>query len=301
MMDPQAFIVFGRRISLVTSPTETSTMPQRNWLITGANSGFGRLMTEQLLARGDQVACTVRDPASMTELKARHGDHLLVHRLDLTDFTAIRPAVDAAFAALGRIDVVVSNAGYGLLGAAEEATDDQVIHQLQTNLTGSIQLIRSALPYLRRQHGGRILQLSTVGGQAAFPGGSMYHAGKWGIEGFVDAVAQEVAVFGIGCTLVEPGGARTNFRYVNSRVGPKIDAYDASPSRHVNRMLEEGTAVAIGDPAKMVAHMIASVDQNPAPRRLALGSDAYTVMHKQLSERLAALEAQRDLAFSTDG
>lgn len=276
-------------------------MPQRNWLITGANSGFGRLMTEQLLAQGDRVACTVRDLTSMDELRARHGDALLVQRLDLTDFVAIRPTVDAAFAAMGRIDVVVSNAGYGLLGAAEEATDDQVLHQLQTNLTGSIQLIRSALPHLRKQQGGRILQLSTVGGQAAFPGGSMYHAGKWGIEGFVDAVAQEVAVFGIGCTLVEPGGARTNFRYVSSRVGPKIAAYDASPSRHVNRMLEEATAVAIGDPAKMVQCMIASVDQNPAPMRLALGSDAYTVMHKQLTERLAALEGQRELAFSTDG
>jgi NAD(P)-dependent dehydrogenase (short-subunit alcohol dehydrogenase family) len=276
-------------------------MNQRNWLITGANSGFGRLMTEQLLARGDKVACTVRDVASMTDLKTLHGDALLVQHLDLTDFAAIRPVVDTAFASMGHIDVVVSNAGYGLLGAAEEATDDQVLHQLQTNLTGSIQLIRSALPHLRKQHGGRILQLSTVGGQAAFPGGSMYHAGKWGIEGFVDAVAQEVAVFNIGCTLVEPGGARTNFRYGSSRVGPKIAAYDVSPSRHVNRMLEEATAVAIGDPAKMVERMIASVDQNPAPLRLALGSDAYTVMHKQLSDRLAALEAQRDLAFSTDG
>lgn len=276
-------------------------MTQRNWLITGANSGFGRLMTEQLLARGDKIACTVRDVAAMDDLKAGHRDALHVQQLDLTDFAAIRPAVDTAFAALGRIDVVVSNAGYGLLGAAEEATDEQVLHQLQTNLTGSIQLIRSSLPHLRAQQSGRILQLSTVGGQATFPGGSMYHAGKWGIEGFVDSLAQEVAVFGIGCTLVEPGGARTNFRYVSSRVGPKIAAYDVSPSRHVNRMLEEGTAVAIGDPAKMVERMIASAEQDPAPRRLALGSDAYTVMHKQLSERLAALEAQRDLAFSTDG
>jgi NAD(P)-dependent dehydrogenase (short-subunit alcohol dehydrogenase family) len=301
MLDLQAFVVLTEGTTLVTYPIENHPMTQRHWLITGANSGFGRLMAEQLLAKGDKVACTVRDIASMGELKARHGDALHVQKLDLTDFADIRPVVDTAFAAMGRIDVVVSNAGYGLLGAAEEATDDQVLHQLQTNLTGSIQLIRSALPHLRKQQGGRILQLSTVGGQATFPGGSMYHAGKWGVEGFVDSLAQEVAVFGIGCTLVEPGGARTNFRYGSSRVGPKITAYDASPSRHVNRMLEEGTAVAIGDPAKMVERMIASVDQNPAPRRLALGSDAYTVMHRQLSERLAALEAQRDLAFSTDG
>jgi len=128
----------------------------------------------------------------------------------------------------------------------------------------------------------------------------MYHAGKWGIEGFIDAVGQEVAVFNIGCTLVEPGGARTDFRYRSSQLAPKIDAYDKSPASMARRMIEEGTSVPFGDPAKMVEIMIDSVDQNPAPKRIALGSDSYTVMHKQLSERLAALEAQKELAFSTD-
>jgi NAD(P)-dependent dehydrogenase (short-subunit alcohol dehydrogenase family) len=274
-------------------------MPQ-SWFITGVNSGFGRHMTEQLLDRWDRVAGTVRDLQAMADLRGRHGDALWLAKLDLTDAPAIRRVVDQAFSELGRVDVVVSNAGYGLFGAAEEVTDEQISHQIETNLIGSIQTIRAALPHLRRQGGGRIIQLSTVGGQAAFPGGALYHASKWRIEGFVDAVSQEVAVFNIGCTLVEPGGARTNFRYQSSRLSPKLDAYDASPARMVHRTIEEGTSIPIGDPARMAAIMIASADQHPAPKRLALGSDAYNAMHKQLSDRLTALEAQKELAFSTD-
>ncbi|WP_158899380.1 SDR family oxidoreductase [Burkholderia sp. L27(2015)] len=273
---------------------------KQTWFITGVNSGFGRHMTEQLLARGDRVAGTVRDLDSMTDLKACHGAALWLAKLDLTDAPAIRRVVDLAFGELGRIDVVVSNAGYGLFGAAEEMTDVQIMHQIDTNLIGSIQTVRAALPHLRRQGGGRIIQLSTMGGQATFPGGSLYHAGKWGIEGFTDAVGQEVAGFNIGCTLVEPGAARTNFRYQSAQLSPKLAAYDASPARMAHRMIEEGINIPIGDAVKMAEIMIASADQHPAPKRIALGSDAYNVMHKQLSERLAALEAQKELAFSTD-
>lgn len=275
-------------------------MTQRTWLITGVNSGFGRHMTEQLLARGDRVAGTVRKMDSMNDLKAQYGDLLWLAYLDVTDTPEIHQVVNKAFTDLGKIDVVVNNAGYGLFGAAEEMTDDQIIHQINTNLIGSIQVIRAALPHLRAQGGGRIIQLSTVGGQAAFPGGSLYHAGKWGIEGFIEAVGQEVAPFNIGCTLVEPGGARTEFRYGSSQLAPKIDAYDISPASMVRRIIEEGTSVSLGDPAKMAKIMIDSVDQHPAPKRIALGSDSYTAIHKALTERLATLEAQKDLAFSTD-
>ena len=275
-------------------------MEQRTWLITGVSSGFGRQMTEQLLEKGDRVVGTVRDSAPVGDLMARFGETLTIKHLDVTNFAAIRPLVDDAFTTLGKIDVVVSNAGYGLIGAAEELTDEQMLHQINANLIGSMQLVRAALPHLRNQGGGRIIQLSTMGGQAVFPGGSAYHASKWGIEGFIDSVAQEVGVFNIGCTIVEPGGARTNFRYQSSRLAPKLDAYAASPASMARRIIEERTSVPIGDPAKMVDIMIASVDQNPAPRRLALGSDAYNVMHKQLCERIALLEAQKDLALSTD-
>jgi NAD(P)-dependent dehydrogenase (short-subunit alcohol dehydrogenase family) len=275
-------------------------MTQQTWLITGVNSGFGRLLSEQLLARGDRVAGTVRKMDSVNDLKDKYGDLFWVAHPDVTDTTEIRQVIDAAFAELGRIDVVVNNAGYGLFGAAEEMTDDQILHQINTNLIGSIQVIRAALPHLRGQGGGRIIQISTVGGQAAWPGGSLYHASKWGIEGFTEAITPEVAPFGIGVTIVEPGGARTQFRYGSSVLAARIDAYDASPAGAARRMLEEGTSIPIGDPAKMAAIMIDSVDQHPAPRRIALGSDAYTAVNSALTERLATLQAQKDLAYSTD-
>lgn len=131
----------------------------------------------------------------------------------MTDTAALREVVERSFARLERIDVIISNAGYGLFGAAEELSDEQIDLMIATNLVGSIQLIRAALPHLRAQGGGRIIQISSYGGQVAFPGNSMYHATKWGIEGFVESVAREVASFGIGMTIVEPGGARTEFRY----------------------------------------------------------------------------------------
>lgn len=272
----------------------------KTWFITGISTGFGRIMTERLLASGDRVAGTLRDRAVLGDLPARHGDRLWLTTLDLTDTAAIRNVVDAAWMAMGRIDVVVSNAGYGLMGAAEELTDDQIRHQLDTNLLGSIQLVRAALPHLRQQGGGRILQLSSMGGQVAFPGGSLYHATKWGIEGFIEAVAQEVAVFGIGCTIVQPGGARTDFRNRSVVVGPINRAYDASPSRMINRVLEDRTILSPGDPLKMVEAMIGSVAQDPAPLRLTLGKDAFTLIERALSARLTALLTQSELACSTD-
>jgi len=275
-------------------------MAQRTWLITGVNSGFGRIMTEKLLERGDRVAGTVRKLDTMNDLKTKYGDRLWLANLDMTDAPAIKQVVDKAFADLGTIEVIVSNAGYGLFGAAESLSDEQVIHQIGTNLVGPIQLVRSALPYMRKQGGGRIIQLSTYGGQAALPGGSLYHASKWGVEGFFDSIAQELAPFKIGVTIVEPGGARTNFRFGGSQVGRKMEAYEGTPAGMVHRMLEDTSRLPPGDPAKMVQIMIDSIEQNPAPKRIALGSDAYGAIHKALTDRLAGLEAQRELALSTD-
>jgi NAD(P)-dependent dehydrogenase (short-subunit alcohol dehydrogenase family) len=275
-------------------------MQQQTWFITGVNSGFGRHMAEQLLARGDGVAGTVRNLSAMDELKARYGDRLWLAELDMTETPAIKRVVNQAFEALGRLDVMVSNAGYGLFGAAEEMTDEQVMHQINTNLIGSIQLIRAALPHLRQQQGGRIIQLSSVGGQAVFPGGSMYHVTKWGIEGFIDALRLELAAFNIGCTLIEPGSARTDFRHRSAQLAPKIEAYDVSAVSMARQRLADRSSLAVGDPEKMVAIMIASAEQHPAPARIALGSDAYEAMHRQLTARLAALEFQKALALSTD-
>jgi NAD(P)-dependent dehydrogenase (short-subunit alcohol dehydrogenase family) len=272
----------------------------RTWFITGISTGFGRLMTERLLAAGDRVAGTLRDLSAAEDLKKHFGDRLWLAPLDLTHTDEIRPTVDAAWRAMERLDVVVSNAGYGLLGAAEEVTDAQIRHQIDTNLIGSIQLVRAALPHLRAQHGGRILQIWSLGGQVTIPGSSIYHATKWGIEGFMETVAQEVAIFGIGCTIVEPGAARTGFRNRSAIVGPRIPAYDISPSRRINHIHDDKSITSPGDPIKMVDAMIACVQQDPAPLRLALGSDSYTYITTALTARLAQLEAQRDFARSTD-
>jgi NAD(P)-dependent dehydrogenase (short-subunit alcohol dehydrogenase family) len=249
-------------------------MTQRIWLITGVSSGFGREMTEQLLQRGDRVVGTVRKRDAVADLAMHYPDTLHVESVDATDVAATKAMVDRAFATMCRIDVVISNAGYGLFGAAEELSDTQVDRMIATNLTGSIQFIRAALPHLRRQGGGRVIQISTYGGQVAFAGNSMYHATKWGIEGFVESVAQEVASFGIGMTLVEPGGARTEFRYGSAQVATPMPEYDATPAHAFMRMLDPKNGLAPGDPARMAARIIESADKNPAPLRMVLGTQA---------------------------
>ena len=272
----------------------------QTWFITGTSAGLGRGLTEKLLERGDRVAATLRRPEILDALKAQYGDQLWVAALDVTDAAAVQRVVDAAFAELGRIDVLVNNAGYALYCAVEEASDAQIRQQLDTNVLGSIRVIRAALPHLRAQGGGRIMQLSSAGGQTTYPNFSYYHATKWGIEGFADTLAQEVAPFGIGVTIVEPGATKTSF--AGSMISAPIMAeYEATPAGDVRRAVASGAFPIKGDAAKVVQAMIASADQDPAPRRLALGRDAYTDMRAALTARLAELDAQKDLALSTEG
>lgn len=155
-------------------------MARKTWLITGVSSGFGKEMTKQLLERGDTVIGTVRNLDKVAEFINQYPDTFIAPIVDVTNIDAIKVTVDTVFKTYGRIDVVVSNAGYGLFGAAEELSDQEIEHIIATNLTGSIQLIKSSLPYLRKQGGGRIIQISSYGGQVAFPGNSIYHATKWG-------------------------------------------------------------------------------------------------------------------------
>ncbi|MDR3516762.1 MAG: SDR family oxidoreductase [Azospirillaceae bacterium] len=269
------------------------------WLITGTSSGFGRLLTEKLLARGDRVAATLRRTAALDDLHARYPDRVWRAAFDMTDTPALRHSVDDAFAALGRIDTVVSNAGYGLFGAAEELTDDQIRHQIDTNLIGSIQLIRAVVPHLRRQGGGRVLQISSEGGQIAYPGFSLYHATKWGIEGFVETIRQEVAPFGITFTLVEPGPARTSFATGLVSTEPS-DLYQDTPVGDLRRAWANGSFAVKGDADRMAAAMIAVAAENPAPRRLTLGAGAYASIRTALEGRLAELEQRRDISRSVD-
>lgn len=273
----------------------------RTWFITGTSTGFGRELTRQLLERGDRVAATLRRTEALDDLAAQYPDRLWVRRLDVTDTAELRSVVEAAFAELGRIDVVVSNAGYGLVGAAEELTDEQIDRQLATNVLGPIQLTRAVLPHLRAQGGGRILQLSSIGGLTTFPGMSLYHTSKWAMEGFFESLGSEVATFGIQTCLVEPGGARTDFAGRSLVAGPASEAYAETPVAFVRAAADNRPVELIpGDPGKMVAAMIAAAEAEELPGRLLLGSDAYGLAHAALSARLAAVEAQRDVTVSTD-
>jgi NAD(P)-dependent dehydrogenase (short-subunit alcohol dehydrogenase family) len=275
-------------------------MSRRTWFITGVNSGFGRQLADQLLRRGDRVVGTVRDRSKVADQLERYPASFHAEVLDMTDTAGIRKVVDRSFDRLGRIDVIISNAGYGLFGAAEELTNKQVEHIVATNLVGPIQLIRAVVPHLRTQGGGRIIQISSYGGQVAFPGNSLYHATKWGIEGFVESVAQEVASFGIGMTIVEPGGARTEFRYGSAQVAEPMPVYDETPAHGFLRMLDPKNGLAPGDPARMAARIIESVDASPAPLRMVLGSQALQGTLSTLRKRIADFEGQTKLAASTD-
>jgi NAD(P)-dependent dehydrogenase (short-subunit alcohol dehydrogenase family) len=275
-------------------------MTQRVWLITGISSGFGRHLAEQLLDRGDHVVGTVRRPESVAELQEKFPDLLRIEVLDVRDTEALRAVVERTVADLGRIDVAINNAGYGVFGAAEEVSDEQLEGVLATNLTACIQLIRAVLRHMRAAGGGRIIQLSSYGGQVAFAGNSLYHATKWGIEGFCESVAQEVAPFGIGVTIVEPGGARTEFRYGSAQVADPLPAYVGNPARAFEAMLDPANGLAVGDPVRMAAAIIDSVDQQPAPLRMVLGSQALDSTISTLEARLANFLTQKALAASTD-
>lgn len=271
----------------------------KKWFITGASSGLGREFCQQLLQRGDSVVATLRKAGPLDDLHQRYGDRLQVLYMDVTDSEAVRAAVAQAFAGEARIDVVVSNAGYGLFGAAEELTDAQISRQLATNLTGSIQLIRAVLPFLRRQGGGRIVQISSEGGQIAYPNFSLYHASKWGIEGFIESVAQEVSAFGIDFMLAEPGPTGTQFAHGLDQA-PPLAAYQATASGEMRRALASGAFTIKGDATRTVSTTIAFCDMAHPPLRLPLGSTAWHHIRDALHQRLEALIPLEQTAAGAD-
>lgn len=277
----------------------TALAPQI-WFVTGCSAGLGRALVTELLARGETVAATARDPCALADLRSPTGQPPWTARLDVTDPDRIRQVVDEAVAVLGRIDVVVSNAGYGLFGAAEEATDEQVERLVRTNLTGPMHVARAVLRHMRRQGYGRILQISSVSGQCTQPGTAVYNATKWGVEGFFESLAAEVARFGIRVTIVEPGTVRTEFAGRSRQQTAALPDYAGTPAATVRRLVESGRVPYRGDLARMVDAIIAAATAPEPPLRLALGSDTYQLIHRSLSTRLAALEGQKDLALSTD-
>ena len=271
----------------------------RKWLITGISSGFGLEIAKQVLAEGDVVFGTLRNAEKIRPLAQSYPRTLVYRKLDVTDTAGVHRVVEETFAALGEIDVVVSNAGYGLYGAAEEISDEEAELLLNTNLRGSIAFLHAALPYLRRQRHGRIVQVASVAGQVGYPGNALYNASKFGITGYCEALALEMARFHVGVTIVEPGGARTDFRYGGAKVARTLlPEYDHAHG--FLDMLDPEKGLAPGDPEKMAARIIESTRMEPAPRHLALGSKAIGEIIRELETRLSAYRAQVELAASTD-
>ena len=265
------------------------------WFIAGASRGMGRELAEQLLARGDRVAVTARSVEALDDLLARYGEQLWIRALDVTDTAALRRVVDEAFEALGPIDVVVANAGYGVFGVAEDLGDDQIDRMIATNLTASVQLARAVVPHLRAQGGGLLMQMSSMGAHLAFPAFSMYHVTKWGIEGFYEALAQEIAPFGIRTILVEPGVVRTGFFDAAPRV-PLSEPYRGGPADRPPTSLED----MVDSQEKTVAAIIRAADSDDPPRRLVLGTDAWQLITDALAARLDELRPQRANAATAD-
>ena len=268
------------------------------WFVTGINRGLGRSVTKAILQRGGRVAGTVRKLADAKELQQKFPDQLWVGQLDLSDLANIPRVFQAAAAHFGRIHAVVSNAAYSLLGAAEELELGAIRHIVDSNLVGSIQLARAAVAHMRPLGGGRIIQISSGAGQAGFPGLSLYCTTKWGIEGFFEALSQEVAAFGIGTTLVEPGTIRTDFGG-SGVLSRELEAYREGPVGMLRGMATQGY-VAPGDPAKMARAIVDTLEAEAAPPRLALGPDVYGYIKTALTTRLEQLEALKHVTMSTD-
>jgi len=265
------------------------------WFITGTSSGLGRTLTEQLLARGDRVAATLRRPAALDDLRATAGDRLWLAALDVTDPAQVRATVDRAFAELGTIDVVVNNAGHGVFGSVEEVEDAEIARAVDTNLLGPIRVVRAALPHLRGQGHGRIVQVSSAGGQTTYPSFGYYHATKWGLEGFSETLAQEVAPLGIGVTIVEPGATPTGFGAALAQSEP-MPAYAATPAGEIRRALAAGAFPLPNDPARVAAGIIAAAEAEPAPLRVPLGTDAYDDVRASYLARLEEHDRHREVA-----
>jgi NAD(P)-dependent dehydrogenase (short-subunit alcohol dehydrogenase family) len=285
-----------------TEPTQSADphapVPPLRWFITGASGGLGRELARVALDAGDTVIATARHPEALRELTDAHPDRLHVMRLDVTDAVQVAEGVARVLATRGRIDVLVNNAGYSVVGATEEMTEQQLRDQLAILLHAPIGITRAFLPSMREQGGGRIIQISSVGGQIATQASSAYHAGKWGLEGFTEALAQEVAEFGIYPTIVEPGGMRTNFA-ANMEFTSPIGAYEPGAVGTFRRWIASaGPEVYTGDPTKLARAIFDTTRDPEPPLRLALGGDAYEMIHAALNSRIEALEGQRDLAFA---
>jgi NAD(P)-dependent dehydrogenase (short-subunit alcohol dehydrogenase family) len=267
------------------------------WFITGASRGFGREWTVAALERGDRVAATARDTSTLDDLVEKYGDALLPLQLDVTDRSADIAAVDQAHGHFGRLDIVINNAGYGHFGMVEELSEAELRAQLETNLFGAVWVTQAALPYLREQGSGHIIQVSSIGGITAFPGIGAYHASKWALEGLSQALSQEVAAFGIHVTLVEPGGFSTDWSGPSAQHSGVNSAYEAI--REGQRARRSGTQP--GDPNASAAALLKVVDAEQPPLRVFFGTAPLGIATKDYESRLAGWNEWQPVAVEAQG
>ena len=268
------------------------------WFITGTSTGLGREWAGAALERGDCVAGTSRSVSRLGDLAKQYGERLLPLELDVTDRPAVFDAVASAHAHFGRLDVMVNNAGYGQYGCVEELTEAEARAQLETNFFGALWGTQAALPFLREQGAGRIIQVSSVGGLTAAGSLGVYHASKWALEGMSEALAQEVAEFGIGVTIVEPTGYATAAEGAAGRSAPH-PAY----ARHQQRRVEVRAAVAAreGDATATRDAILTIVDADPAPLRVLLGAGALQTVEASLTARLENLREWEPVSIAAHG
>jgi NAD(P)-dependent dehydrogenase (short-subunit alcohol dehydrogenase family) len=278
---------------------EAINMASKVWFITGTSKGFGRVWAEAALARGDRVAATARDVKRLAPLVERYGDQVSAIALDVTDKAAVAAAITEAHTRFGRLDVVINNAGYGLFGAIEEVTEEQARAQIETNLFGPLWVTKAALPILREQGSGHIIQVSSIGGVNAFPTLGLYHASKWGLEAFSQSLAAEVKPFGIHVTIIEPTGYSTDWSGPSSVQAEHNPAYDgireARAKAFAERMGERGDPQATG-PA-----ILAVVDAEEPPLRTFFGAGTLDMIRAEYESRLAVWEQWDGLANAAHG
>ncbi len=269
----------------------------KTWFITGASRGFGRAFTAAALERGDRVAATARNLANLDDLAAKYGPDLLPLRLDVTDRADVTEAVRRAHAQFGRLDVVVNNAGYGHFGMVEELSEDDLRDQLEANLFGAVWVTQAAVPLMRTQGSGHIVQVSSIGGVGAFTNVGAYHASKWALEGISESLALEVAAFGIKVTLVEPGGFATDWAGASARRSPALPDYDGVREAAAARR----SAQPPGRPDAAARALLEVVDADEPPLRVLFGAAAPGIVTGIYERRLAKWKQWEQLAYDAQG
>lgn len=279
--------------------SSNTSSPPRTWLITGCSSGIGHALCERVLERGERVVCTARDASKLSDLVARFPNTAIALPLDVTDPASVASAVETAIARTGGIDVLVNNAGFGTVGALEEVDEEPVRQAFDANVYGPYRMIRMLLPHMRERGRGRILNVSSMTGFAGVPGFCFYSATKFAVEGMSEALAQEVAPFGIKVTLIEPGPFRTDFRSARSMYSaPPMDVYAATIGKF-RQMLADTDGKQPGDPAKAADAMIAVVDAKDPPLRLPLGEVCVNLIRKKLQDVGSELDRWLPVSLST--